>query len=147
MKRYLLFLVALVLLWPAIANAQPPRDRGRDDRSERVARVIKDCEQRTNDFLKAVERAWGGDRHTNDELDRSAAKLEREFNRIRDSWNHDHDYQRTRRNVGGAIDAGKDINKILSHHRLGSHVDKEWSAIRNELNNLADVFEQSRIRW
>jgi hypothetical protein len=148
MRRYLPLVVVLAMLWPAVAKAQPPRGRGgQDDRSQRIARVIADCEGRTNDFLRAVERAWGRDRHNGDELDRSAARLERALNRIRDSWNREHDYRRTRSNIGPAIDAGREINRILSHHRLGTHVEREWGAIRSELNNLADVFEQPRIRW
>jgi hypothetical protein len=149
MKRYLLFVVALTLLLPVVAKAQP-RDRDRDDRrgarGERIARVIRDCEERTNDFRQAVDHSWGRERHE-DELDRSAARLERSLNRIRDSWNRDHDYERTRRNVGAAIDAGRDLNRILRNHRMRSHVDREWGAIRSELNNLADVFEQPHIRW
>ncbi len=140
--------LALALLWPVVAKAQPRRDRGdRDDRGERIARVIRDCEDRTNDFKRAVDRSWGRERHSGDELDRSAARLERAMNRIRDSWNRDRDYRRTRGNVGAAIDAGKDVNRILRRHRLGSHVEREWGAIKSELTNLAEVFEQPRIRW
>jgi hypothetical protein len=148
MKRYLLFVVALTLLLPVVAKAQRDRDRDdrRDSRGERIARVIRDCEERTNDFRHAVDRSWGGERHE-DELDRNAARLERSLNRIRDSWNRDRDYERTRRNVGAAIDAGRDVNRILRNHRMRSHVDREWGAIRSELNNLAEVFEQPHIRW
>jgi hypothetical protein len=149
MKTFLPVVVALAVLLPAVAKAQPPRGRGRgqDERSQRIGRVINDCEQRTNEFLRAVERAWGRDRHNGDELDRSAARLERALNRIRDSWNRDYDYRRTRTNVGPAIDAGREINRIMAHHRLGQRVDREWRAIRSEIDNLAEVFEQPRIRW
>ena len=148
MKKYLLFVVVLALLWPAVANAQQSRNRGgRDDRSDRIARIIRDCEQRTNDFLRAVQRAWGNDRHNNDALDRDASKLERALNRVRDTWNRDRDYGRTRNSIGAAIDAGKGVNRTLSRHRLSQRVEQEWSAIRTELNNLAEVFEQPRIRW
>jgi hypothetical protein len=147
MRKYLPLVVALALLWPVVSNAQPRRDRGRDERGERIERVIRDCEARTNDFLRAVERGWGRERHSGDQLDRDAVRLERALNRIRESWNRDRDYRRTRGNVGAAIDAGRDINRILRHHRLGSRLDREWGAIRSELNNLAEVFEQPRIRW
>jgi hypothetical protein len=146
--RVVVVLSVLAVLWPAVAKAQQPRGRvGQDERDQRVARVINDCEQRTNEFLRAVERAWGPDRHNGDELDRSAARLEQALNRIRNSWDRNHDYRRTRSNVGAAIDASRRVNRILSHHRLGPRVEQEWRAIRNELDNLAEVFEQSRIRW
>ncbi len=148
------FVLALAVLWPAVVNAQPPRPRlpppppgSFAQRDERIARVIRDCEDRTNDFLRATERAWGRDRHTNDVLDRNAARLERALNRIRDSWNRDRDYRRTRGNVGAAISAGREVNRIMRTHRLAPRLEQEWVAIRNELNNLAEVFEQPRIRW
>jgi hypothetical protein len=147
MRRYLQLIVVLALLLPVAAKAQRGRSGRGDDRSERIARVIGDCEQRTNEFLKAVESAWGRERHNNDELDLNAAKLERALNRVRDSWDRDHDYGRTRGNIGAAINAGRDVNRTMSHHRLSQHVSREWGAIKTELNNLADVFEQPRIRW
>lgn len=144
MKRFVPLFMALVLLIPVVAQAQRYRER---ERGERIARVIRDCEDRTDDFLRAVQRSWGRDRHSDDELDRSAARLERSLNRVRDAWNRDRDYERTRRNVGAAIEAGRDVNRILRHHRLGSRVEREWGPIKSELNNLAEVFEQPRIRW
>jgi hypothetical protein len=152
-KKSLLVVIAALLLVPACASAQPPRrDRGRGlrddrDRGERITRVIRDCEERTNDFLHAVDRGWGRERHSGDDLDRGAARLERALDRIRDSWNRDHDYRRTRGNVGAALNAGTDVNRIMRRHRLAPRVEREWIAIRNELNNLAEVFEQPRIRW
>jgi hypothetical protein len=145
-KKVVPVVMALALLWPALAKAQPRRG-GPQDRDQRIARVIQDCEDRTDDFLRAVERAWGRDRHQGDPLDREAARLEQALNRIRDSWNRDHNYRRTRGYVGAAIDAGKRVNRLLPGHRLGPRVEREWAAIRAELNNLADVFEQPRIRW
>jgi hypothetical protein len=148
MRKYLLFVIVGAMLWPAMAMAQPRRDRDRrDERGERIDRVIRDCEARTNDFRQAVGRAWGRDRHNGDELDRAAERLERSLNRLRESWNRDRDYRRTRGNVGAAIDAGQDVNRILRRHRLSSRVGREWGGIRNELNNLAEVFEQPRVRW
>jgi hypothetical protein len=148
MRRYLLVVLALALLWPVVAKAQPRRDRdSRDARGERIARTIRDCEDRTNDFRRAVERSWGRERHSGDELDRSSEKLERSLNRIKESWNRERNYERTRRSVGAAIDAGRDISRILRRHRLSRQVEREWGAIRSELNNLAEVFDQPRIRW
>ena len=147
MRKFLPLLMALAVLWPAAAQAQPQRGRDRGDRRERIGRVIADCEERTNAFLTAVQRAWGRESHSEDELDRNAAKLERALNRIRDGWNRDHDYNRTRANVGAALEAGRQINRTLARHRMRTRVADEWQAIRSELNNLAEVFEQPPIKW
>jgi hypothetical protein len=148
LKNMVSMLVAVALLWPVVAKAQPPRGRGPEgSRDERIARVIRDCEQRTDDFLRAVQNAWGRDRHNGDPLDRDAARLEQALNRVRDAWNRDHDYRRARGYVGSAVDAGRRVNRLLPRHRLGRRVEKEWAAIRVELDHLAEAFDQPRIRW
>jgi hypothetical protein len=156
MGKCLWLAVALALLSPAVSGAQPRRDADRRrgaERAERIARVIADCERRTDEFLRAVERARQRDRRENrasvrdDDLTRAASRMERALNRIRDSWNRDRDFNRTRGHVGTATSAGQDVNRILRRHRLSSYVEREWAAIRNELNNLADVFDERPIRW
>jgi hypothetical protein len=153
-KKHVWTVFVLALMWAACANAQPPRfgDRGRgprdERRDERIARVIRDCEDRTNDFKRAVDQVWGRERRPgNDELDRAATRLERELNRVRDAWNRDRDYRRTRSTVGAAVDAGRAVNRALRRHRFGPRVQREFDAIKAEINNLADVFEQPKIRW
>ena len=69
------------------------------------------------------------------------------MNRLRDAWNADRDYERSRRLVGAAISAGQDINRGLQRHRLREHVQREWEVVRAELNHLAEVFDQPTIRW
>ncbi|HYM63001.1 MAG TPA: hypothetical protein VEZ11_19090 [Thermoanaerobaculia bacterium] len=138
--------MALALVWPVVAQAQRYGDE-RGERGERIDRVIRDCEGRTADFRRAVERLWGRERHEGDELDREAARLDRSLHRIRETWNRERDYRRTRSNVGAAIDSGREINRILRRHRFHERLQNEWEAIRHELNNLAEVFEQPRIRW
>ena len=46
-----------------------------------------------------------------------------------------------------AISAGQDIQRAMSRHRLRGDVQREWSAVRRELNMLADVFREPPIRW
>jgi hypothetical protein len=150
MKNFVLVALAVVMLWPAAATAQPTRGRatGRDDKVDRISRIIGDCERRTNDLKQAVNRAWGrGDRRNNDELDRNAILLERALNRVRVTWDRAHEYQRTRGTIGPAIEAGRAVNRTLSGHRLSSRLIQEWKAIKSELMNLAEIFEQPPIRW
>jgi hypothetical protein len=153
MKKYVLLVVALVLLLPASSTAQRNRDRGPDRdsdrraRFERIARVIADCEARTNDFQTAVRRARERSRDRGDDFGRDATRLERALNKIRESWNREHDPEKTRAYLGDAISAGQDINRAMARHQLRSQVQREWNAIRSELNNLADVFGERRIRW
>ena len=146
MKKYVLLVVALVLLLPATSRAQRSRDRELD-RRERIGRVIADCEQRTNEFQRAVQRVREHTRSREDDLDRHATRLEHALNKIRESWNREHNPEKTRAYLGDAISVGQDINRTMARHELRSHVQKEWDAIRSELNNLADVFGERPIRW
>ena len=155
-------LAALVL--PLGLNAQGnrgDRDRhesgGRDDRRDqderrgRVAGIIADCEQRTNEFNAVLKRsldrsALDGTRRE-DRLNREAAKLEHAMNRLRDSWNEDKDFERSRRNLRAALSAGQDIHRALSRHQVRGHVQREWDVLREQLNRLAEVFKEPKIRW
>ena len=155
-------LAALVL--PLGLNAQGnrgDRDRhesgGRDDRRDqderrgRVAGIIADCEQRTNEFTVALKRnldrsPLDGTRRE-DRLNQNASKLEHAMNRLRDSWNADRDFERSRRHLRVALSAGQDIHRTMSKHQLRGHVQREWDVVRNELNRLAEVFKEPKIRW
>ena len=140
---------------------QRDRDRrdhgGRDDRRDqderrgRVAGLIVNLERRTNEFQGALRRALDRSRldgtRREDELNRDASKLEHAANRLRESWNADRDFGRSRRNLAVALSAGQDINRTMSQHRLRGQVQREWAAVRQELNLLAEIFREPPVRW
>ena len=148
MRRHLPLAVAFALVLPAIVNAQYRRqERG----FERISRVIADCEERTNIFKQQLRRAldhsaYDGTRRE-DELNRDAGRLERALNKIRESWNVDHNVGKTRVFVNEAITASQDINRTMVRRRLNPGVQRQWGVVRGELNRLADVFELPKIRW
>ncbi len=159
-RRALVLLAAAAVLVPVVACAQYHyRDRydrhhGRyrdDERIGRLSGVIADCERRTDDFQRALRRALErsrlDDTRREDELNDSAHRLSRSMDRLRDSWNEDHDPERSRRNVRDAIVAGRDINRTLSRHVLRGHIQREWDDLRRELDRLADAFGEPEIRW
>jgi hypothetical protein len=82
-----------------------------------------------------------------DALNHDASRLEQAANRLRDSWNADRDFERSRRNLRVAILAGQDIQRTMARHRLRSNVQREWGAVRLELNRLAEIFREPSIRW
>ena len=150
--KFLPLTIAVALL-PGILPAQP-RQGGRPPGPERmgnISRVIADCEDRTNDFKRslrvALDRSSFNNSRREDELNRDASRLERALNRVRESWNLEHNPSRTRRSVGEAITAGRDINRTMVRRRLNPDVQRQWDIVRGELNHLADVFELPSIRW
>jgi hypothetical protein len=164
MKKFGVVAIAAALLLPVGLNAQGDRrdrdrrDRGgqgdrrdQDERRGRVAGIIADLEHRTNEFKDALRRALDHSRmdgtRREDELNRDASRLEHAANRLRDSWNADRDFERSRRNLAVAISAGQDIQRTMARHRLRGNVQREWGAVRHELNRLAEVFREPPIRW
>ena len=157
-KIPMLVIAAATLLAPVALRAQHDswdhgreRDRHHDDRAGRIAGVIADLERRTDEFQVALRHALDrsaldGTRRE-DQLNRDAAKLAHAMDRLRDAWNADRDYERSRRLVGAAISAGQDINRSMQRHRLREHVQREWENVRAELNRLAEVFQQPTIHW
>jgi hypothetical protein len=152
MKKYLSLTIAAVLL-PGILSAQPNR-RDRPPGEERIgniSRVIADCEGRTNEFKRALraalDRSSLNNTNREDELNRDANRLEQAMNRVRESWNLEHDPSRTRRSVGDAIAYGQGINRTMIRRRLNPDVQRQWDIVRGELNRLAEAFELPKIRW
>ena len=143
-------LVAGVLLlgaiFPGVAPAQPRYNRGRD-----IARVIADCEERTNQlrmsFRYARDRNGYRDSMREEELNRHADRLERVMNRVRESWNRERNPDRTRSFVSDALATSEDINRAFMRGRLHPQIERQWFAVRAELNRLADFFDLPRIRW
>lgn len=157
MKRQLIAGVAVVLALSGVIAARTqrpgrPQDRGRpDERVGRISGVVADLERRTDEFQTALRRETGrGDRRgpgREDQLNRDAAQLARAMDRLRESWNGDHDPARSRRNAAAAISAGRSLNRTLARHRLRGTIQREWTAVRDELNRLAEAFDQPKIRW
>jgi hypothetical protein len=153
MRKFLTIGVACVLaLSGLLAAERKPQDHGRPgDRVGRIGGVVADLERRTDEFQVALRRALdhsdlrGSGRE--DQLNKDASQLARAMDRLKESWNRDHDQGRSRRNAAAAISAGRDLNRTMSRHRLRDSVQREWSAVRDELNRLAEAFDEPKIRW
>ena len=89
-------LAIVVALLPGILAAQPRRGvpPPGSERSGNISRVIADCEGRTNEFKRslrmALDRSSLNNTRREDELNRDASRLERAMNRVRESWNLEH---------------------------------------------------------
>ena len=69
------------------------------------------------------------------------------LDKVGDSWNRDHDPQKTRVFVTAAIAIGQNINKYMSAYRGRDDPGSQWTAVRAELNRLAQTFNLPAIRW
>ncbi len=141
-------LTALVI-FPAQAKDQYKGER--QWQIEETTRTINDCEKRTNAFKGILRHALDESRldHSGREkqLNREAERLEDVMDHVGDSWNRDHNPGETRRFVAEAIAVSKDINKTMIKWHLNLEAEREWDAVRAELNRLAEKFGLQSIRW
>ena len=121
------------------------------DSIQQTTRIINDCESRSNKFKKTLDKALGHDnvragQGREDQLNNDADRLENAMDKVGDSWNKDHNIQKTRAFVSAAIGNGNDINRAMRTWRMGGDAETEWAALRNELNSLARTFGVPGIR-
>jgi hypothetical protein len=156
MKRLFVFAITLTALLVVPLQAQDRRDERRDRHSDRdgmarISNVVRDCDQRAAEFRHALDRALDHSRlngtRAEDRLNEEAKRIDHAVSRLRESWNHDRDVERSRQNVRDAIEAGRAINWALEKHAVRGHVQREWDGLRAELNLLAEVFHEPKIHW
>ena len=143
-SRFALALAAAFLLIPAIGQAQPRVARGRLYTKGDVDRIIKRVEDRSDKFKKEFDRALDRSRLNNtrredqlndyaDDLEKATDELRREFDR-RDAW------AENKAEVRKCLEIATKLNVVMRNRRLGTKVESTWSALRYELNTLADVY-------
>lgn len=148
MKAVVLLLFVLGTGIPT--SAQLRRPAGGGARANQTTQIINDCERRTNDFKKTLDRALGkpgvrlGEREN--QLNRSASQLEDAMDRVGDSWNRDHDMDKTRGNVRVAVGFASDINRTIRAASFYGEVGNQWAAVLAEVNRLASTFGLPRVR-
>ena len=111
---------------------------------QETTNVINDCEKRTNTFKREVRLKLKADAP---KLQRDADQLEEAINKVGDSWDRDHDPQKTRSYVTAAIAIGQQINGYFTTIKGSGDLSQQWAAVRAELNRLAQTFNLPAIRW
>jgi len=144
MKTYARIVAAALLLLPGWAAAQVRRPAGGGARVDQTTKVINDCESRTNSFKRKVRLKARGDAPN---LQRDADNLEEAMNKVGDSWNKDHDLQKTRAFVMAAITSSQTINRFMISYRGDPGLSNDWAEVKTELNALALQFKLPPIRW
>jgi hypothetical protein len=148
-----------LLLFPEAGAAQSNRGRYPNNQGgglhglnfEEITRVINDCERRTNSFKRTLDKALARDnvragQGREDQLNRNAQRLEDAMDRVGDSWNKDRSYDKTRSNVRAAVGFANDINNAMRTWNMGDNAERDWAAVRAQLNILAAKFNTPQVR-
>lgn len=149
MKYALLLLATASFLLPASTYAQPQPPAGTD--YQQTTQVINDCVKESNSFKKNLRKAINHSALNNtaheSELNTAANNLDSTMDKVGDSWNRNHDMQKTRVFVNQAIVIAKDINRTMVKWHLDPATAQQWAVLRGQLNRLAQTFELEKISW
>lgn len=143
-NRLVLTLAAALLLIPNIAEAQRREARGRLYTKAEVDKIIKRVEDRSDKFEKEFDKALDRSRLNNtrreDELNDYADDLEKATDELREEFDRRDAWAENKPEVRKCLEIATKLNVAMRNRRLGPKVENTWSALRYELNTLADVY-------
>jgi hypothetical protein len=153
MKKLLFFAIAIPTLLAGSLRAQDDRPRHPDRRQwmGQISVIVRDCDLRATEFRSALARALDRSRldgtRAEDRLNEHAKRLDVAIHRLRESWNREHDPERSREHVREAVAAAREINWAIETDQVRGRVQHEWDRLRAELSLLAGAFDEPQIRW
>ena len=115
-----------------------------------IQALVRDCERRSDDFRKQLDRALDrssldGTRRE-DRLNSEARRLENEIDRVKRELERREDFMDVRGNVAAALEAARDIDRTMRRRRLTKDAERAWRALTAELNVLADRYAVRGLR-
>jgi hypothetical protein len=115
-----------------------------------VERTIKRLEQRSDEFRKIVDRQLDRSRingsRREDRINEEIKQLENALDDLRDEFNRRDRFEETRRHVERAMRESDEVNAIFRRANLGPQAEREWAAIRADLNALARIYNLRQLR-
>jgi hypothetical protein len=143
-SRIALAFVAALLLTPSFASAQPREARGKLYTKPDVDKIIKRVEDRSDKFEKEFDKALDRSRLNNtrreDQLNDYAEDLEKATDEVREEFDRRDAWAENKAEVRKCLEIATKLNVAMRNRRLGPKVETTWSALRYELNTLADVY-------
>lgn len=140
----------LLLTLAADGQAQWRRGRGRDYAKGEVERAIRRVENASDRFVRSFDNALDRSRLDNtgreDRLNERAAELEREIDVLRQEFDRTDRYQDTREQVSRVLSVAQGINTVVLRRRLAPNAERQWAAVRRELNSLASFYNLRGLR-
>lgn len=148
MKNYSLkFLVIIVAIVGSIcamsgeANAQIRRN---NLSRAQIDRLIKNVEERVDRFVVQFDYALDNSRLNNtqreDNLNQRARDLEAATDELRREFDRNDSKRENSAEVRKCLNIASDINVAMKNRRLNAASERNWAAVRNELNALARAY-------
>lgn len=126
------------------------RNRGRGYSRINVDRLIRQAENRSDQFVRMFSRVldqspFEGTRRE-DRLNDRALELERQLNIVRQEFDRTNNQYGVRSHIANAIDIAQGINTVMRNRRMNPGVERQWILLRSDLNRLAAVYNVRQLR-
>ncbi|HEX5733160.1 MAG TPA: hypothetical protein VF131_10020 [Blastocatellia bacterium] len=143
-------LTALAVFCMVLGLASPSFAQGRGYSRVNVDRLIRQAENRSDQFVAMFDRALDRSRLEGtireDRLNERAMELERQLNIVRQEFNRTGNHYNIRSHVANALNAAQAINTVMRNRRLHPTAERQWMLLRSELNRLAAVYNLRQLR-
>lgn len=142
--RVIFSIGALIAAFAVISSAQVLRNQNRyskRDVSNIISKLDRSSSQFRRDFDREMDRSpINGTREEdryNDIVkayDRAASDFKRDFNRTNEWWT-------VRNQLSSLINQAQQVNDMMNSLPFGRKLDRQWNAMRNDINTLADTYD------
>ena len=137
-----------------IAGSHPAQDANRDSvvTVASVGEVVDRLAKRTGDFKSSfnheIEKSLIDGTKLEDRVKRRADDLHDDAEKLKDEFHDkkDKNNPKVREKVDRTLASGADINRIMVEHRFTDKLQREWSALRADLNGLAGVYDLAPLQ-
>jgi len=130
---------------PAAADAQATlRYQTRYSKTQ-VSQIISKLEASSNrfraDFDNAMDRSNLNGTNEEDRFNGMVKDYENALNRLRRDFDRTNSWWDARNNVQYAIQRAEPVNNMMNSIAFRRNLERQWTAMRNDLNTLADTFD------
>lgn len=116
---------------------------------DQIGELIRTLERETTDFRRDFDRALDRSRLNNssreDRVNSSMRRFERGMDQVRREFARRKDWWDIRDTVRSAMASARDVDLTMRNQRLDASVERDWLAIRRDLNELATRFGLPRL--
>jgi len=139
-----IFSVALVLAFIGLMTAAQAQIRTNRATNQQIRQLITRIETRTDVFRSSLDARLDRSRINNtnaeDNINQLVADFENATNQLRDRFNS---RQAVSSDVQNVLNQAALIDSFMQRNRLGARVERDWTSLRTDLNDLARLYNLS----
>ena len=147
--RFLIAIVAIVGSICAMSSDTNAQFRRNNLSRAQIDRLIRNVEERVDRFVVQFDYALDNSRLNNtrreDNLNRRARDLEAATDELRREFDRNDSRRENIQEVRKCLNIASDINVAMRSRRLNAASERNWAAVRNELNALARAYNLPQI--